>query len=65
LCTPLLLQLHIDYITAAICCIAGPYARVNAEDGEVEKPEDDAPRIEEQVGGLPAGLTTDAEVVQR
>jgi len=38
---------------------------VNAEDGKVEKPEDDAPRIEEPVGGLPAGLTTDAEVVQR
>lgn len=65
LCTPLLLQLHIDYITTAICCIAGPHARVNAEDGEVEKPEDDAPKIEEPVRGLPAGLTTDAEVVQR
>ncbi|CAK9255847.1 unnamed protein product [Sphagnum jensenii] len=52
-------------LALAFLHIQSPHARVNAEDGEVEKPEDDAPRIEEPVGGLPAGLTTDAEVVQR
>ncbi|CAK9858315.1 unnamed protein product [Sphagnum jensenii] len=52
-------------LALAFLHIQSPHARVKAEDGEVEKPEDDAPRIEEPVGGLPAGLTTDAEVVQR
>jgi hypothetical protein len=37
---------------------------VKAEEGAVENGFD-APKIEENIGGVPSGLTTDSEVVQR
>ncbi len=43
---------------------SGPHAQVKAEEDAVENGID-APKIEEKVGGVPSGLTTDSEVVQR
>ncbi len=44
--------------------LSGPHAQVKAEEGAVENGID-APKIEENIGGVPSGLTTDSEVVQR
>jgi heat shock protein beta len=51
-------------ISLACLQLHSPHAQVKAEEGAVENGID-APKIEENIGGIPSGLTTDSEVVQR
>ncbi|CAM6069587.1 unnamed protein product [Sphagnum tenellum] len=51
-------------ISLACLQLHSPHAHVKAEEGAVENGID-APKIEENIGGIPSGLTTDSEVVQR
>ncbi len=46
-------------------CFAGPHAQVKADEESVLENEIEKPKIEEKIGGVPSGLTTDAEVVKR
>jgi heat shock protein beta len=45
--------------------IHSPHAQVKADEESVLENEIETPKIEEKIGGVPSGLTTDAEVVKR